>query len=162
MAEAKFSRLSIFATRKSAKPTPGNASKPVPNATRLMIGDDDELEMSGMQVNVQVDGFRARVLIDCFFYNDRDQQLEGNFKLRLPDDASLVLFCVSAKAPTNTNLTSDWVKNEFQDDRNRIRFAAAGQHSPATRRRLEKLQRSPHGSPREGRVRLQPDDASEN
>ena len=62
------------------------------NTTRLMIGDQDELDMRGMQVNVQVDGFRARVLIDTFYYNDRDQQLEGNFKLRLPDDASLYYF----------------------------------------------------------------------
>ena len=62
------------------------------NTTRLMIGDRDELDMRGMQVNVQVDGFRARVLIDTFYYNDRDQQLEGNFKLRLPDDASLYYF----------------------------------------------------------------------
>ena len=62
------------------------------NTTRLMVGDQDELDMRGMQVNVQVDGFRARVLIDTFYYNDRDQQLEGNFKLRLPDDASLYYF----------------------------------------------------------------------
>ena len=62
------------------------------NTTRLMVGDKDELDMQGMQVNVQVDGFRARVLIDAFYYNDREQQLEGNFKLRLPDDASLYYF----------------------------------------------------------------------
>lgn len=63
--------------------------KATANTSRLMVGDKDELNMQGMQVNVQVDGFRARVLLDCFYYNDRDQQLEGNFKLRLPDDASL-------------------------------------------------------------------------
>ena len=56
--------------------------KAVPNTTRLMVGDKDELDLTGMQVNVQVDGFRARVLIDCFYYNDRASQLEGNFKLR--------------------------------------------------------------------------------
>lgn len=64
----------------------------VPNTSRLMIGDKQELEMKGMQVNVQVDGFRARVLVDCFYFNDRNQQLEGTFKLRLPDDASLFYF----------------------------------------------------------------------
>lgn len=66
--------------------------KATANTSRLMIGDKDELAMQGLQVNVQVDGFRARVLIDCFYYNDRQQQLEGNFKLRLPDDASLYYF----------------------------------------------------------------------
>ena len=66
--------------------------KATPNTTRLMVGDKDELEMNGMQVNVQVDGFRARVLLDYFFYNHHPRQLEGTFKLRLPDDASLYYF----------------------------------------------------------------------
>ena len=63
-----------------------------------MVGDRDELDTTGMQVNVQVDGFRARVLIDYFYYNDRDQQLEGNFKLRLPDDSSLYYFAFGESA----------------------------------------------------------------
>jgi tetratricopeptide (TPR) repeat protein len=63
-----------------------------PNTSRLMVGDKTELDLSGMQVNVQVDGFRARVLLDYFYYNDKNQQLEGDFKLRLPDDASLYYF----------------------------------------------------------------------
>jgi hypothetical protein len=62
------------------------------NTSRLMVGDQGELDMEGMQVNVQVDGFRARVLLDCFYYNEHQQQLEGDFKLRLPDDASLYYF----------------------------------------------------------------------
>ena len=48
--------------------------------------------MEGMQVNVVVDGFRARVLLDCYFYNNHSRRLEGTFKLRLPDDASLYYF----------------------------------------------------------------------
>lgn len=63
-----------------------------PNTSRLMVGDKTELDLSGMQVKVQVDGFRARVLLDYFYYNDKDRQLEGDFKLRLPDDASLYYF----------------------------------------------------------------------
>ena len=72
--------------------------KAIPNTTRLMVGDKDELDLTGMQVNVQVDGFRARVLIDSFYYNDRPNQLEGNFKLRLPDDASLFYFAFGESA----------------------------------------------------------------
>ncbi len=72
--------------------------KAIPNTTRLMIGDKDELDLTGMQVNVQVDGFRARVLLDYFYYNDRPQALEGNFKLRLPDDASLFYFAFGESA----------------------------------------------------------------
>ena len=72
--------------------------KAIPNTTRLMIGDREELDLNGMQVHVQVDGFRARVLVDYFYYNDRDRQLEGKFKLRLPDDASLYYFAFGQSA----------------------------------------------------------------
>ncbi len=67
-------------------------ARAVPNASRLMIGDNDELPLQGMQANVTIDGFRARVLLDLYFYNDRGQQLEGDFKLRLPGEASLYYF----------------------------------------------------------------------
>ena len=69
-----------------------------PNASRLVIGDRDELLPQGMQANVIIDGFRARVLLDCYFYNDRDRQLEGNFKLRLPNEASLYYFAFGQSA----------------------------------------------------------------
>ncbi|MEO8499174.1 MAG: hypothetical protein ABI614_29265, partial [Planctomycetota bacterium] len=69
-----------------------------PNASRLIIGDRDELLMEGMQANVMVDGFRARVLLDLYYFNDRGRQLEGNFKLRLPDDASLYYFAFGESA----------------------------------------------------------------
>jgi hypothetical protein len=41
-----------------------------------------------MEIQTRVDGFRARVLIDFYFENDKDQQYEGTFKLRLPNGAS--------------------------------------------------------------------------
>ncbi|MDP6444342.1 MAG: hypothetical protein QGG36_20415 [Pirellulaceae bacterium] len=63
-----------------------------PNATRLKIGDRDELPAEGLQAHVHIDGFRARVVLDCYFYNDRGRQLEGNFQLRLPTGASLYYF----------------------------------------------------------------------
>ncbi len=59
-----------------------------PNTSRLMIGDKEELPLKAMQVTVRVDGFRARVLLDCYFYNNRRRQYEGTFKLRLPEGAS--------------------------------------------------------------------------
>ena len=64
----------------------------VPNSSRLMVGDKEELPLKGMQVDVRVDGFRARVLIDLYYFNDRPQQLEGNFQLRLPDEAAPYFF----------------------------------------------------------------------
>ncbi len=58
------------------------------NETTLRIGDEDELPLLGMESTVWVDGIRARVLLDCMYLNDREQQLEGTFKLRLPEGAT--------------------------------------------------------------------------
>lgn len=73
-------------------------ARATPNASRLMIGENEELPLEGMQANVQIDGFRARVLLDYYYYNDRDRQYEGNFKLRLPNEASLYFFAFGETA----------------------------------------------------------------
>ena len=73
-------------------------SKLVPNTSRLMIGDKEELPLRGMQTKVTVDGFRARVILDCHFMNDRDSQFEGTFQLRLPDEASPFFFAFGQNA----------------------------------------------------------------
>jgi tetratricopeptide (TPR) repeat protein len=74
------------------KVTTWKRSKLVPNMSRLMIGENEELPLKGMQVNIDVEGFRARVLIDFYFYNDRGRQFEGTFKLRLPNEATPYFF----------------------------------------------------------------------
>jgi len=58
------------------------------NTARLMIGDREELPLKGTQINVRVEGFRARILIDMYFLNDRDRMYEGRFQFRLPDGAT--------------------------------------------------------------------------
>ncbi len=73
-------------------------SELVPNTSRLMIGDKEELALQGMQARVRIDGFRARVYIDCYYYNDRDRPFEGNFQLRLPNDASPFFFAFGETA----------------------------------------------------------------
>ncbi len=73
-------------------------AKATPNASRLMIGDRKDLPLEGMQANVTIDGFRARVLLDYYFYNDGDRQYEGTFKLRLPNGASLYFFAFGESA----------------------------------------------------------------
>ena len=83
------------AQHKPAPKKPLETWKParvVPNASRLMVGEKEELPLKGMQVDVRVDGFRARVLLDLYYFNDRPQQLEGNFQLRLPDEAAPYFF----------------------------------------------------------------------
>ena len=67
---------------------PWQSSRAGTHATRLRVGDEDELPLIGMQVSVWVEGFRARVLLDCMYHNDRAQQLEGDFRLKLPEGAS--------------------------------------------------------------------------
>ncbi len=62
------------------------------NRARLSVGHHDDLNLVARDTYVRIDGFRARVFFDCYYYNDRPQQLEGQFMLRLPDDASLHYF----------------------------------------------------------------------
>jgi tetratricopeptide (TPR) repeat protein len=64
------------------------------NAVKLLIGDDEDQEevpLKGLEMKVQVDGFRARVLINYYFYNEAERS-EGNFKIRLPAGASPYYF----------------------------------------------------------------------
>ena len=67
-------------------------SRLVPNTSRLMVGDNEELPLRGMQVDVRIDGFRARVVVDLYYLNDHARQLEGNFQLRLPEEATPYFF----------------------------------------------------------------------
>ncbi len=67
-------------------------SEVVPNTSRLMIGDREEIPLKAMQARILINGFRARVIIDCYFFNKLDRRFEGTFKLRLPDDASPYFF----------------------------------------------------------------------
>ena len=71
------------------KPKAWSRSSITPNLSRLMVGDKEELPLNGIQTEVRIDGARARVILDLFFYNNRDQRLEGSFSLRLPDGASM-------------------------------------------------------------------------
>jgi hypothetical protein len=94
----------------------GAANEPAPtwqraqasaNAVRLAIGDRETLPLRGMQVRVQVDGFRARVLVDAYFLNDRDRNYEGTFQLRLPDGATPYFFAfgeTTYQAPSGQDL----------------------------------------------------------
>ncbi|MCA9202336.1 MAG: hypothetical protein KDA59_04805, partial [Planctomycetales bacterium] len=77
-----------------AKParTTWRRASATPNNSRLLVGDNDELPLEGIQANVVIDGFRARVLLDCYYFNDYDRQLEGSFQIRLPNEASLYYF----------------------------------------------------------------------
>ncbi|PIE24163.1 MAG: hypothetical protein CSA62_04995 [Planctomycetota bacterium] len=63
-------------------------SQILPHQSRLKVGDKEELPQEALQVKVRIDGFRARVLLDGYYRNDRKQQFEGTFQLRLPTGAT--------------------------------------------------------------------------
>lgn len=62
------------------------------NEIAIFIGDNEKLDIEGTNVNIQVDGFRARVLTNIYVYNNREGNLEGNFKMKLPAGASPYYF----------------------------------------------------------------------
>ncbi len=64
-------------------------SEQAEGACKLTIGDDEFLPLDAYQATVRIDGFRARVVLDLQYTNTFDQPLEGSFKLRLPDEASV-------------------------------------------------------------------------
>jgi hypothetical protein len=79
------------AEKSAAKKTPSQTwkrSQVLPHQSRLEVGDKEELPQEALQVKVRVDGFRARVLLDGYYRNDRAEQLEGTFQLRLPSGAT--------------------------------------------------------------------------
>jgi hypothetical protein len=62
------------------------------HAVRLAIGDRETLPLRGMQVRAQIEGFRARIVMDAYFFNDRGRAYEGTFQLKLPEGASPYYF----------------------------------------------------------------------
>jgi len=69
-----------------------------PNTSRLQIGDDEDLPLTTVQANVTIDGFRARVVLDLYYYNDKHDEYEGTFNVRLPNEASPFLFAFGETA----------------------------------------------------------------
>ena len=80
-------------------------SQLVPNTSRLMVGDREELALRGMQTHVTIDGFRARVVTDYLFANHLGRPLEGTFQLRLPEEASPYFFAFGA---TRFEARTEW------------------------------------------------------
>ncbi|NDV97329.1 VWA domain-containing protein [Dysgonomonas sp. 521] len=62
------------------------------NSIRLHVGENDYIPLEAAQMAIQIDGFRVRVLMDCFFFNDKGWGLEGTFKLKLPTEATPYYF----------------------------------------------------------------------
>ncbi|MFN3405606.1 MAG: hypothetical protein ACK40G_16025 [Cytophagaceae bacterium] len=79
---------SASGVKKEPKPSTWKRQQIPANTAKLFVGDKEELPIKGSQIAVKIDGFRARVVIDAYFLNNRERQMEGTFKLQLPSDAS--------------------------------------------------------------------------
>jgi tetratricopeptide (TPR) repeat protein len=75
------------------------------NTARVMVGDHEELPLAGLQAQVTIDGFRARVVLDYLYGNPHGGRLEGTFQLRLPEEASPYFF---AFGPTRFEARAAW------------------------------------------------------
>jgi len=85
--------LSVAKKEKPAKPIASwKRSQVTPNTSRLMIGENESLALKGIQAKVTINGYRARVVLDHYFFNDHQRMFEGTFKLRLPNGANPYFF----------------------------------------------------------------------
>ncbi len=75
------------------------------NNAVIKLGSDEQLKPEALDVSVQIDGFRARVVIDGFYTNPHNRNLEGSFKFRLPNGAIPYFF---AFGETATDLKNDF------------------------------------------------------
>ncbi|NDW09763.1 carboxypeptidase-like regulatory domain-containing protein [Dysgonomonas sp. 520] len=119
------SSISVQEMRKKGKDkaTTWKRSGITDNSIRLQVGDDDFIPLESVQMAVQVDGFRVRVLMDCFFFNDKKDNLEGVFKLKLPTGATPFCFAFgeteyNEETDANNNIMSkkvQFTKYDFDD-----------------------------------------------
>ncbi|WP_118974998.1 carboxypeptidase-like regulatory domain-containing protein [Taibaiella koreensis] len=100
---ASMSSASQITRDRKGKGTTWKRSGLPENAIRLETGDEEYLPLKAAQVAVKVDGFRVRVLLDCFFYNDLKNGIEGVFKLKLPTGATPYYFAFGETVLTNTD-----------------------------------------------------------
>jgi hypothetical protein len=63
-----------------------------PTFARVYLGGGNSLDLVSLQVNVTVEGPRARTVVDHIFHNPHDRQLEGTFEYPLPTGASVSYF----------------------------------------------------------------------
>lgn len=63
-----------------------------PTFARVYLGGGNSLDLVSLQVSVNIEGPRARTVVDHIFHNPHDRQLEGTFEYPLPTGASVSYF----------------------------------------------------------------------
>ena len=84
---------------KKSTPRSWRRSTLAAHSAKLQVGVEEELPLEATHVSVRVDGFRARVVVDLYYRNNKDKQLHGMLKLRLPEGAvpDYTAFGIAAK-----------------------------------------------------------------
>lgn len=67
------------------------AATPLP---QVVLGGGKTLALVDLRVTVQVEGLRARTLVDHIFYNEHPQTLEGTFRYALPPEATVSYYAL--------------------------------------------------------------------
>lgn len=60
----------------------------------VSVGGDKKLELQAMRITVQVEGLRARTLVDHIFHNPYAKVTEGKFRYALPADATVSYYAM--------------------------------------------------------------------
>lgn len=95
-------------------------SKQSENNAVIKVGDNQEIKPGALDISVQIDGFRARVVIDGFYTNLHNRNLEGAFKFRLPDGAVPYFFAFGEAATTTEMETNRESNDDALDAKQRL------------------------------------------
>jgi hypothetical protein len=86
--------LSPFAKKTEEKSKVWRNTSGRPTFARVYVGDGNSLELVSLDVNVTIQGPRARTVVDHVFRNPNPRQLEGTFEYPLPSAASPSYFAM--------------------------------------------------------------------
>jgi len=112
---------SKLSNRNEAEQLTWRRSTQTANNSVIKIGDAKQLTPKALDVQVQIDGFRARVVVDGFYHNSHNSTLEGAFKYRLPNGARPYFFAFGEtfsetfEFDKKNRLGSPVTRNKFDD-----------------------------------------------
>ncbi len=69
---------------------------------QVSIGGQGKLELVDVRVTVQIEGLRARTLVDHIYRNPTSQTVQGTFRYNLPPDSSVSYYAMFAGQPKVT------------------------------------------------------------
>lgn len=86
-----------------------------PFTSRIRLDNSRDIKINNMIFNVKIDGFRARVLVDCFFRHGDGFDREGTFQVRLPDNASPFFLAFGNTSYFENNDFRNWIGGTLQN-----------------------------------------------